>query len=682
MKRVVIAALLFSALATSVPAQSRLTVDVTSVDISQFPLVTLRMQIRRQGVNPVSLQALSGFVTENGIPQNVLSLSCPQDSGIRLSVAVLLDKSGSMARYPDDPDRLDPDSTKMRAAKVAIRTFLNLLSPRDEAAIFGFTTSGSFSQRHIFTVEHDFSNDIESLKRSLVPVVAVGGTSIWQAIIDAVDLLKLRAGKKILIIVTDGRNQIGNQFRNTALQNAVNEGIPVYSIGIGGDVDEAELGALSSATGGRFFNSPDAAGLGAIFSLIAEEILNDECVLRYEASNVCPDGSRRDVDVQLTGPAIVAEDETSYDAPYGLSTVNLEFDLPAVLPSRDTLRAAVFTREMFSTTMPISATIRIRFDAALLRWVGVEQQGSMTDGRVVTAREESPGQLLVELNNVVPTLPSGPLFYLVFDSFAADSTFDTGLAFVQGAMTALCPYRVLMLNKDFTILPCAEQYTFGIAEPLVVGLDGKVELPLHAVPKIPSGAKVELRGTLSFDASQLEYEGIRLAPAMQGGSALVTGNAGVMDVLVDGTPTDSLSSLATVRFTVRPRKEVTKLAVQFQPTELDTRCRTSTDFVPYPIIVDGICQPLLRRVASQAISSFPNPAPNAATVQFTVTQDGPVIVRLLDASGRELRRLLDAWMPSGSYTQSVDTSQLPSGDYLAVLESGATATVARIVVMR
>lgn len=682
MKRVVIAALLFSALATSVPAQSRLTVDVTSVDISQFPLVTLRMQIRRQGVNPVSLQALSGFVTENGIPQNVLSLSCPQDSGIRLSVAVLLDKSGSMARYPDDPDRLDPDSTKMRAAKVAIRTFLNLLSPRDEAAIFGFTTSGSFSQRHIFTVEHDFSNDIESLKRSLVPVVAVGGTSIWQAIIDAVDLLKLRAGKKILIIVTDGRNQIGNQFRNTALQNAVNEGIPVYSIGIGGDVDEAELGALSSATGGRFFNSPDAAGLGAIFSLIAEEILNDECVLRYEASNVCPDGSRRDVDVQLTGPAIVAEDETSYDAPYGLSTVNLEFDLPAVLPSRDTLRAAVFTREMFSTTMPISATIRIRFDAALLRWVGVEQQGSMTEGRVVSAREESPGQLLVELNNVVPTLPSGPLFYLVFDSFAADSTFDTGLAFVQGAMTALCPYRVLMLNKDFTILPCAEQYTFGIAEPLVVGLDGKVELPLHAVPKIPSGAKVELRGTLSFDASQLEYEGIRLAPAMQGGSALVTGNAGVMDVLVDGTPTDSLSSLATVRFTVRPRKEVTKLTVQFQPTELDTRCRTSTDFVPYPIIVDGICQPLLRRVASQAISSFPNPAPHAATVQFTVTQDGPVIVRLLDASGRELRRLLDAWMPSGSYTQSVDTSQLPSGDYLAVLESGATATVARIVVMR
>lgn len=682
MKRVVIAALLFSALATSVPAQSRLTVDVTSVDISQFPLVTLRMQIRRQGVNPVSLQALSGFVTENGIPQNVLSLSCPQDSGIRLSVAVLLDKSGSMARYPNDPNRLDPDSTKMRAAKVAIRTFLDLLSPRDEAAIFGFTTSGSFSQRHIFTVEHDFSNDVESLKRSLVPVVAVGGTSIWQAIIDAVDLLKLRAGKKILIIVTDGRNQIGNQFRSTALQNAVNEGIPVYSIGIGSDVDEAELGALSSATGGRFFNSPDAAGLSAIFSLIADEILNDECVLRYESSNVCPDGSRRDVDVQLTGPAIVAEDQVSYDAPYGLSTVNLEFDVPTVLASRDTLRSAVFTREIFSTTMPISATIRIRFDAALLRWVGVEQQGSMTEGRVVSAREESPGQLLVELNNVVPVLPSGPLFYLVFDSFAADSTFATGLAFVQGNMTALCPYRVLMLNKDFTILPCVEQYVFGIGEPLVVGLDGQVELPLHAVPKIPSGAKVELRGTLSFDASQLEYEGIRLAPAMQGGSALVTGNAGVMDVLVDGTPTDSLSSLATVRFTVRPRKEVTKLTVQFQPTELDTRCRTSTDFVPYPIIVDGICQPLLRRVASQAISSFPNPAPHAATVQFTVTQDGPVIVRLLDASGRELRRLLDAWMPSGSYTQSVDTSQLPSGDYLAVLESGSTATVARIVVMR
>ncbi len=306
----------------------------------------------------------------------------------------------------------------------------------------------------------------------------------------------------------------------------------------------------------------------------------------------------------------------------------------------------------------------------------------MTQGRVVSAREESPGQLLVELNNVVPALPSGTLFYLVFDSFAADSTFDTGLAFVQGAMTALCPYRVLMLNKDFTILPCMEQYVFGTTEPLVVGLDGKVELPLHAMPKIPSGAQVELRGTLSFDASQLEYEGIRLAPAMQGGSALVTGNAGVMDVLVNGTPADSISSLATVRFTVRPRKEVTKLTVQFQPTELDTRCRTSMDFVPYPIIIDGICQPLLRRVSTQAISSFPNPAPHAATVQFTVTHDGPVTVRLLDASGRELRRLLDAWMPAGSYTQSVDTSQLPSADYLAVLESGGTATVTRIVVTR
>jgi len=658
-----------------------ITVKINEIDLSQFPSVLLRLHISKPLNSSLNVDASNARLSENGVLQQVEFLDCPQDSSIRLSLAILLDRSGSMTR--DRFNRYDPDSTKIRAAKSAIGAFLDLLGDRDEAAIFSFTT-GTIIPIQVFRVEHDFSTDIASLKGSLASISAEGGTRLWESIIDAVELLRVRPGRKALIVVTDGRNQFGGGFRSRAIQNAIDEGIPVYPIGLGDDIDIGELSALAAATGGRFYPAPDANDLQAIFNQLGSELITDDCVLRYTSSNPCLDGSRRDIQLTVTGSGFFGEDDSSYVVERRLNPVTLFVEQGVDVVSGDTAVIPVSVLEQFSTSQPISYMTTVTYDPSFMRFLGVLTVGTMSDGQQVEVFEDTPGTLRIQLMSFLPALPTGHLFELQFETLprAADSTALIGIA--DGAVIGLCPFEMSMQGGMIGIRACEESFTLGAGETLVSGDQQEVSVPLLLEPAPESGRRFNMQWTLDVTDPALEYVDAEAEGTIaENANVLIQREQDRIEFSLDSPAALDRDTLLILRFRTFADRQPKKYPLDFAVQKIVTGCRIDFDVNPPVIMVDGICQPILRRRAQEPqLLNFPNPARGRTTLSFSPERDGPVELLLLDGSGRIVRTLLNAHLHAGSYEQQIDVSSLPAGEYLAVLRLRDQTVVRRLLVLQ
>lgn len=138
------------------------------------------------------------------------------------------------------------------------------------------------------------TTDYEVLKR-LIDQVDFGdirdGTAIGMAIANGVNRLKDVAGNsRILILLTDGRNNAGTIDPLTAAELAHSLGVRIYSIGVGAldeapypvddpvfgkryvkvpsQVDDDTLTKIAEETGGKYFRATDADALHRIYDQI------------------------------------------------------------------------------------------------------------------------------------------------------------------------------------------------------------------------------------------------------------------------------------------------------------------------------------------------------------------------------------------------------------------------------
>jgi len=135
--------------------------------------------------------------------------------------------------------------------------------------------------------------DLESVNRLLVeaPVGIAGGkTAVGDAIGLAVKRLRHHAdGDRVLILLTDGANNVGEVSPVKAAQLAAQEEIRIYTIGVGADemrlpslfgmfgarvinpsaeLDEETLQAIADTTGGRYFRAQNTERLAEIYEII------------------------------------------------------------------------------------------------------------------------------------------------------------------------------------------------------------------------------------------------------------------------------------------------------------------------------------------------------------------------------------------------------------------------------
>jgi Ca-activated chloride channel family protein len=208
----------------------------------------------------------------------IIALSRPQrgrifeqssDQGIDIMMA--LDTSTSMGSIDFKP------SNRMEAAKKVTEEFVKTRK-YDKIGLVVFSGL-AFTQCPLTT---DKDSLVEFIKNINIGDTGLDGTAIGAAIMTSINRLKNSAGKsKIIILITDGNNNMGEIDPLTASKVAQSYGIKIYTIGIGSlegaifEIDDPFFGKrlirdaknamnedvlkrIAYNTGGQYFRAQDA----------------------------------------------------------------------------------------------------------------------------------------------------------------------------------------------------------------------------------------------------------------------------------------------------------------------------------------------------------------------------------------------------------------------------------------
>lgn len=183
------------------------------------------------------------------LPVNLLP---PETVQKRLSIAValVLDKSGSMAQ-----------GEKLDGAKGAAREVVNNLKDDDTIAVIGFDDA-PFVVLRASPVGQVRSIAAERIGR-LFPA---GRTNLIPALDEARRMLsKVDAGRKHMIVMTDGRLPDESQFYFELLRQMRLAGITASTVLLGGENDFSFLKQMAEVGGGGFYQTSDPRLLPRIF---------------------------------------------------------------------------------------------------------------------------------------------------------------------------------------------------------------------------------------------------------------------------------------------------------------------------------------------------------------------------------------------------------------------------------
>jgi Ca-activated chloride channel homolog len=239
------------------------------------------------------LLSLTILIVALARPQTIVSL--PRFEG---TVMLVFDVSGSMAA-----DDLKP--TRMEAAKVAARSFIERQPPTVNVGVVSFSDSG-------FAVQAP-TNDQVSILAAIDRLAPQRGTSLAQGIVAALNTIAAGKGEgprlysnltptpmltptpvpkgtyssAVIVLLTDGENNM-RPDPLMAAQLAVDRGVRIYTIGIGSpagttlhvngftvhtQLDEAMLQQIAQLTNGAYFNAENETDLRSIYDNLTPQLV-------------------------------------------------------------------------------------------------------------------------------------------------------------------------------------------------------------------------------------------------------------------------------------------------------------------------------------------------------------------------------------------------------------------------
>ena len=232
---------------------STLHVDIASVDSSAFPNLSAVVNVLDANGRPVSgLDASAIQATVDGKPAAVEQVQPVVDSQVALSVVLAVDVSGSMSGQP------------LSSAQEAATDFVRGLSPQDSVSILTFGDSVNDVLEP--------TTDKDAVAGALAKLGAGGNTALYEATSQAIASASgSPSARRVVILLSDGVDYGGksNISRDDSLAQAKAAGVPVYTIGLGSEIDRNYLSDLATVTGARFLETPSPAGLSQLYADIA-----------------------------------------------------------------------------------------------------------------------------------------------------------------------------------------------------------------------------------------------------------------------------------------------------------------------------------------------------------------------------------------------------------------------------
>ena len=258
-------------------------VEFVSSDVSQYPLVKLYYRIENPDGSPIT-----------GLPQDCIAVKEKVSGGEyleravkgfeklegneRISIDLVGDKSGSMSEV-------------MPKVQAVMNDFVNSLDYKagDQVEIISFDTYVMYMCT--------YTSDANLLLNGISNIVADGGTSLYDALEDAVNSAAVQNGARCVIAFTDGNDNNSMSSPDEVISLAQQLSVPVYIIGAG-DIYVDPLQNIASSTGGKYWNIDELYDMSDILQSIYTTQKDMYCV-SYVSDSAIPQYDTRDISFEF-----------------------------------------------------------------------------------------------------------------------------------------------------------------------------------------------------------------------------------------------------------------------------------------------------------------------------------------------------------------------------------------------
>lgn len=263
-------------------------VDVVKVSSHLVPVPTTVLDARGVAVTNLKLEDFE--LTVDGQPKPISEL-IRTESPVRM--AMLFDNSGSL------------DFARDFEKRAAVHFFRYVLRPVDQAAIYSVSTNNVLVQ--------PMTGDITRLQQTIESFAKPeGATSLYDAIFDALAYLKPFQGRRVIVVVSDGRDTTSrddHDFEGT-LKRLSSDECQVYVVqtGVYDNANVRDLAAerrmqeFAAQTGGTAYIPRSVQDLDSAFAQISAD-LAQQYVLSYYPDADKRDGKYHLITVKVKEPA-------------------------------------------------------------------------------------------------------------------------------------------------------------------------------------------------------------------------------------------------------------------------------------------------------------------------------------------------------------------------------------------
>jgi Ca-activated chloride channel family protein len=192
-------------------------------------------------------------VLDNGQPVPIAAF---ENEAVDVSWALLLDTTESM-------------QASLPAVKRAALELIGRLRANDSVAVYAL--SGGITELQPFTMEKD------AAARAVLRTKPSGMTALYDGLVRVVRDIAGRPGKKAIVVLTDGDDNISTLPAETAIQRAKAAGVPIYTIAKGADPHQQAVQALaviSRSTGGMTLTPSSSSDILNAFERVFQDLMH------------------------------------------------------------------------------------------------------------------------------------------------------------------------------------------------------------------------------------------------------------------------------------------------------------------------------------------------------------------------------------------------------------------------
>lgn len=262
-------------------------IRITQIDTSNFPKVTVYVTITDVNGQPVGIDPARIRLMENEEEIPVDQIEGAGEVG-SLTTLLVMDISGSMLH-----------AGKLEAAQSAATVFVNQLRPSDKVGLLTFNNTIEYVQ--------PVTTDREQILSAINGLQAGEDTAMYDALSEAIDILSVIEGRKAIVALTDGLDNLSIATPDTVIQQIGPAGLSISTIGLGDPdqgrgaitaLDQDALTFLAENAGGVYGYAFDKESLGNLYQSYAIAF-KSEYQLTYTSPSDLRDGVNRALSVNL-----------------------------------------------------------------------------------------------------------------------------------------------------------------------------------------------------------------------------------------------------------------------------------------------------------------------------------------------------------------------------------------------